>query len=454
LKNKYHNVNTASKQCKYILYTLVTTLVFEGILRKLLPVLNLPIFFLKDILCIISVYIVIKLKMPTIIATVSNYWIRLCFLFIPLLCFTGFKDPLLIIFAAKQYLLYIVVVVIVSVAFRKGKEEEFKKFVFFNAVLLLPTTIIAVIQNSLPATHWLNTSVGGESMEAFSAGGYLRVGSTFSFTAQYSWFLTVETAFLLTSFFLPPQFKFKYWKFVNTLTYLVLFLMLIVGAFITGGRTAVLGCGTTLVLGFIFIGIKNSRWILSKGALIIFLSVISLFVLRAVKPQFFLAYDARSSGTENATHSEEVVIRVFNGLTDWTSWFWEQDLANVIAGNGLSIMSNGSSQVSSYAASVRSDGFWTEGDVPTTFWEGGVYLALIWYGFRFSLIILCLRLWYKTSDRIIASAAAVPLAYVIIQGSIAQIGMQPPLFVWWSFSIGTIILLYRIDLSRNKMINL
>jgi hypothetical protein len=71
--------------------------------------------------------------------------------------------------------------------------------------MIIPTTLVAVLQNSLSSSHWINLSVGGESLEAFSAGGYLRVSSTFSFTAQYSWFLVAESFFLAASFFMPPR---------------------------------------------------------------------------------------------------------------------------------------------------------------------------------------------------------------------------------------------------------
>ena len=448
MENSYNYRAEVSRQCEWILYALVVTLVLEGVVRKLLPVFSLPIFFFKDALCLLGSLIILKLKLFGITKRLIDAWWSLFLLFIPLLYFTGFKDPILSVFAAKQYLLYVSVGIIMLIAFSGNKDVKFRKFLFFNSLLLIPTTLIAIMQLSLPPTHWLNASVGGESMEAFSAAGYLRVGSTFSFTAQYSWYLNVESCFLLASIFIPPNFSLKYEKFIKWVVYPFLVLMLVIGAFITGGRTAVFGCGSTLVLGFFFIGYKNPKWMFSKGLLILFLSAGSLVGLRLLKPEFFQAYDARASGNEKITHSEEMADRIFGGFTDWTSWFWEQDLASVVAGNGLGIMSNGSSQISSYASTVRADGFWTEGDVPTTFWEGGLYLAMIWYGFRLSMIIFCLRQWYSITDKTMGAAASVPLAYVIIHGTIAQLGMQPPLFIWWWFAIGIIIFLRRFDKFR------
>jgi hypothetical protein len=437
-----------STQSEWILYTLVFSLVFEGLARKVLPALNTPIFFLKDILCIVGIFLINRASLPSINAKLKTIWLRLVLLFIPLLYFTGFKDPILAVFASKQYLLYIVIGTITAVAFPIHKEENFRKFIYFTSLLLIPTTIIAILQNALPPNHWLNVSVTGDSLEAFSASGYLRVGSTFSFTGQYSWFLNAESFFLATSFFMPPSFKLSQGKWGAPFIYSVLALMLLIGVFITGGRTAVLGCGGTLALAGIFIGIKRPGWLLSKGVLIIALFIISLSVLKAVKPQYFMAYTLRSAGTEHTTHNEEIAERIIEGFANWTDWFWDQDAVAVMVGNGLGIMSNGSSQVSSYASAVRATGLWMEGDIPTTLWEGGLYLAIVWYGFRIFIVFLCYRLWHSLKNIVLASAAAAPLGYIIIHGLTATFGMQPPLSIWWWLAIGILAFIYQLESYR------
>ncbi|PKV75528.1 hypothetical protein BD749_0470 [Pontibacter ramchanderi] len=420
-------------------------MVFEGIIRKALPSLATPVFFLKDLLCVVGIFTLKGRELPDIIFKLNLKRITLFILFLPLLYFTGFKDPLLAIFAAKQYLLYTVVGVLVSVAFPPPQEEKFKKFIFFTSLLLVPTSLVAIMQNALPASHWLNLSVGGESLEAFSAAGYLRVSSTFSFTGQYSWFLAAESFFLAISFFLQPKTILALGVRIRYNIYVVLLILLIISAFITGGRTAVLGCGATFILGLFLIGCKRPGWFLSRGIPIICICLVSLSVLKAVKPQYFAAYSARSSGYNHMSHNEEITGRVLHGFTGWSDWFWEQDLTSVLLGNGLGVMSNGSSQVSSYAAKIRANGFWTEGDMPTTFWEGGMYLIIVWYGFRLSLIIWCYYLWRAMRTQALASATSFLLAYVVISGLISQLGMQPPLAIWWWLAIGMIILLHRLE---------
>jgi hypothetical protein len=422
--------------------------VFEGILRKLIPPLSMPIFFLKDILCIVGILVINQVPLAGAAAHLHSRWVRLCLLLIPVLIFTAFRDPVLAVFASKQYLLFVVTAILVLVSFSAQGEERLRRFLFFVVVLLVPTALVAILQNSLPASHWLNLSVGGDSLEGFGAAGFMRVGSTFSFTAQYSWFLNAEAYFLWASFFMPPDFNFKLYKRLKPILYPALLSVLVVSAFITGGRTAVVGCAGTLTLGFLLVGIKRPSWLFSSGLVIVFLSISSLSAIRAVKPQFFAAYDERSSDHEGTTHNEEIANRIFNGFTDWTDWFWEQDAAPILFGNGLGVMSNGSSQISSYASGIRDHGFWTEGDVPTTFWEGGLYLGLVWYGFRLSLVLLCFRLWRAIKNDVFASAASVPLAYVTIHGLTAQLGMQPPLSVWLWMAVGIILCLYQLEKSK------
>lgn len=444
-------------QCEKILYALVLTLIFEGILRKLIPPLSTPIFFIKDILCLLCLFIITRQPLSAVSEKLKSKWLNLFLLILPLLLFTATKDPILAIFAAKQYLLYIVIGIVVIVSFPAHKEQQFRSFIFFLALLLVPTTLVAILQNGLPATHWLNMSVGGNSLQGFSAGGYLRVGSTFSFTAQYSWFLNAESFLLPLSFFLPPFFKIKIFRQFQTVIFLGLTLMLVIGTFITGGRTAVLGSAGTLALGFVFIGLKRPAWFISKGVSIIIIGLISLSVLRAVKPEYFKAYEVRSSGTEEVSHNEQLEGRILGAFTGWTDWFWDQDATAVVVGNGLGIMSNGANQVSTYASTIRSTGFWTEGDMPTTFWEGGLYLVIVWYSFRLSLILLCFKYYRSIQNKLLASAVSAPLGYVIIHGLIAQLGMQPPLTIWWWLAIGIIILIfsydrYKIILRQNKKI--
>ncbi len=436
--------------CERLLYTIVATLVFEGLIRKMAPsAIGLFIFFIKDFLCLYAIYLVATVKLPNILVWLTIRWKIVGILLVPLLVYTAFLDLPLSVFAAKQYLLYVSVALVVPTAFSEGRIEQFKRFASFFALSLIPTTLVAILQNSLPASHWLNLTAGGTSMEAFSAGGYLRVSSTFSFTGQYSWFLNAVCAFVILGFFLPI-YKSSSSSFIKTVMPLTLSILLTIGVFITGGRTAVLGNAGCLIIGFTLSNWKSPSKSIRQGVLAGLLLIPSFWLLHEVKPEFFAAYEARSVGTQEVSHEEEMQQRILNGFTDWTDWYGEQDVVSMLIGNGLGIMSNGSDRISTYAHNVRAKGFWTEGDIPTTAWEGGIYLMLIWYGFRFAVILFCFQLWRSIKDYKYSAASSFLLANVIINGVIGTLGMQPPLAIWWWLSVGSIIAIHGFEESSSR----
>lgn len=438
-------------QRQNLLYLIVGVLVFEGIVRKLVPALGVVVFFLKDILCLLAVYDIVQRKTGVASISIYHQWKKVAILFFPLFINTLFFDPALGFFGAKQYLLFTVTAVLVPLTFPAHRLNEFKRFVAFVALMLIPTSLVAMLQISLPPSHWLNMSVGGDSLENFSAAGRLRVSSTFSFTGQYSFFLNMVTAFLAVRFFLPYSSKNRFLRQISTLVPLILGVLLLIGAFITGGRTAVLGCGAVILIGFIFSAWRSPQLFFRKGVMIFSILLVALLLTRAVKPEFFEAYDQRSKGYGGVSQSEEVQERVLDSFMGWTVWFWDQDWRSIVLGNGLGVMSNGSDQLSSYAAGVRAGGFWTESDFASSIWEGGLYLVFIWYGFRIAVIVACFRVWRTIKSPTLITACSFMLAYVIIIGLIGTLGIQPPMALWWWLSVGAIFALKGFDDNKNNL---
>jgi len=439
IKNNSAN-ETLRLNIKRLTYAIVTLLVFEGLVRKVLPsAVGLIVFFIKDILCVISLFLIYKsranLKDNSLV--LYKVWKALPIIFTPLFINTLFKDTLLPFFGVKQYLLYVGVAILVPLAFPPNKYQEFKRFISFFLFLIIPTTLIAMLQNSLPPTHWLNLSVGGDTLEAFSAAGYLRVSSTFSFTGQYSWFLNIVCAFLAYYICLPLNYKSKLNRKLNYLFAVLLSGLLIIGAFITGGRTAVIGCGACLFVGFLLASIKSPQKFVVQGVAVVIVLILSMAVLRTIKPEFFAAYDQRSSGTEERSHSEEVGERILGDFFGWTTWLFKEDVSQLLIGNGLGVMSNGADKLSNYASSVRAY-LWTETDLATIVWEGGLYLLIVWYGFRVWVILLILRIWKAIKFKQLGIAMSFLFAYIIIIGLYGTISAQPPLAIWWWLSVGTV----------------
>jgi hypothetical protein len=437
---------------KRLVYAIVILLVFEGLLRKLVPsIVGLVIFFLKDILCIIALIFIgkarAKLKADSL--RLFKIWKILPLLLIPLLINTLFKDSLLPLFGLKQYLLYISVAFLVPLAYPPGRYKEFKRFIIFVTFLIIPTSLVAILQNSLPPTHWLNLSVGGDSLEAFSAAGYLRVSSTFSFTGQYSWFINLTCVFLVFRVCMPIKPSGFFFNKINNYLLALISILLIIGTFITGGRTAVLGCGACLFIGFIFASIKSPRKFILQGSVILLGLLLCLGALRAIKPEFFAAYDQRSEGNEERSHSEEIEERVAGGFFGWTTWFFKEETIQILFGNGLGVMSNGSDKISSYANVIRQS-LWTETDLATIVWEGGLYLLIIWYGLRIWVIGLVLKIWRNMKVEKTGVALSFLLAYIIITGLYGTISAQPPLAIWWWLTVGTFFTIDNFYQNKNN----
>jgi hypothetical protein len=105
-------------------------------------------------------------------------------------------------------------------------------------------------------------------------------------------------------------------------------------------------------------------------------------------------------------------------------------------------MSNGSDTFSDYAAHLRLVAGWTETDFATTLFEGGLYLVVVWYGFRYYMIYQTTRRFLTDVHEGLSLPASFCQANVILLGFIATLGMQPPLAIWWWLAIGTSLLLW------------
>lgn len=433
------NNHRQAKKIRKLLYIIVATLVFEGVVRKLLPgFLSIAVFFLKEVFCLVGLYYIYISASSGVTKKIIQIFMILVYLMYPLLVYNVLLDPILLIWGAKTYLLYAVVAVLMTLGFPGDSKKEFISFIKFIIVLLLPTVLVAMLQNNLGPSHWLNRSVGGESLEHFSAAGKLRVSSTFSFTGQFSYFLVFSTAFYFANIFLSKKVNKSVF---NRVLLISLGFLLIIGAFITGGRTAVIGFFAVSIVGFLFVIIKNP----SVGLPKIFVIAISFFlivpIIKEWKPEFFQAYEKRSSDGGN----DDVIVRTTKPFTDAYSSLSEKQTYQMIFGGGLGVMTNGSEKISAYASSIRSSIPWTESDFSTIVWEGGMYLILVWYGFRLFIILYSLKIWYSLKKSSYSNSVAFLLAHTIVIGLTGTLSIQPPLAIYFWLTFGAIVCLKRFD---------
>lgn len=434
--------NKHEVRSRQLLYIIVATLVFEGILRKIAPgVLSIIIFFLKDFLCVTGLYFIITSKLTSVSKRIVKMVQVLIILLYPLLCYNIFFDPILLFWGGKLYLLYTVLAILMTMAFPSHAIDKFKIFLLFIIALLIPTVLLGLFQLTLPASHWLNSSVSGDSLKAFSAAGQLRISSTFSFTGQYSFFLTFATAIYFCNYFLKSSRKNI--RLDHKLSSIILALLLFVGCFSTGGKSAVLGFFGTVVLGYIFVSLKYPAFIFKR---LLFPVILVLFILPLIqiwKPEYFAAYIARSNSQGGS--KEDIFRRVTEPFSNLNS--------SSIFGNGLGVMTNGSEKISTYAALIRDGGFWTETDFSTIIWEGGFYLVIVWYGFRLFLIFYSFRILFSIKNKNYLSASSFLFAYILIQGLVGTLTIQPPLAIYFWICFGALLCIQEFDkkLKNNNL---
>jgi hypothetical protein len=420
----------SARRLRQLLFVLVVVLTFEGLARKASPMgIRVPLFFLKDILVLSMVPFVLRMPMPSMMKPFWRAYMLLAVLMLPPILATAWHDPLLAVYGAKQYLLYPIVGFATFLAFENSSVESILGFFRWLSLLLIPTTIMALVQSRLPADHWLNMSVSGENMRGFSAGGELRVSSTFSFVAQYCAFLNAEIFIILLALHGWSKQKLL-WKIVVPL----LIPALVLGSFITGSRSAVVGNICTVLLAAVLVSMKfRIRNVLQIGFTIAFLYGMVL-VVNHYSPHSTAAYAARENG-QLIGFSSEIRGRVFDAYFN----FARDKTMQTLLGNGLGVMSNGSDTFSSYAAVWRNH-FWTETDLATTLFEGGYYLVLVWYGFRIYIILMTLGHFLSDITPDFFVTVAFCEAFVIIVGTLGTLALQPPIAIWWWLGVGTLML--------------
>jgi hypothetical protein len=397
---------------KRTLLILVFTLTFEGIARKLnIAGTSVLIFFIKDFIVAWLGVQLLGMRRPKSIDFLWGAYVTVLILFLPLVLATAFHDPILAVFGAKQYLLYPIVALGVFSAFENSTIDEVVTFYRWVALLIL--------------------SVEGESVTGFMAGGQLRVSSSFSFVAQYCIFLNAEMFILMIALVHRKNLK-PLWRW----TYLALVPMYILSCYITGSRGAVVGAFTIagIAVAISPLQFDSAGSLRLVGIIAGFLGTIA--VVQYFFPNEFAAYSAREEGHLVGV-SSEIQQRVYDAMFGWM----DQVFSVPFLGSGLGIMSNGSDSLSRYAASFR-DVEWTETDFASSLFEGGIYLILVWYGFRYYVIYQTTRRFLATPPSELSTSASFCQGFIIIIGLTATLGIQPPMAIWWWFAVGSMLIFW------------
>jgi hypothetical protein len=442
-----NNNNNIEVQSRRVVYAIIAILVLEGVCRKLASGgLSIIIFFIKDLLCVMGLYYIVRSKLTAASKEIASKIKLLIMLLYPLLCYNLFLDPILFVWGAKIYLLYTVMAVLMPIAFPFDSKDKFKRFFEFILLLLVISVFTGLYQLTLPPSHWLNQDIQGESLEAFSAAGMLRISSTFSFTGQYSFFLTFASAIFFCNYFLTSSLKTSLLenKWIKLATGILLFL----GCFSTGGRTAVYGLLVVVVLGFFLMLLKSTASTIKKSIIPIVVFILLIPVIKLYKPDAFLAFEARSS---SESQNAEMLDRVFDPFSDALIFASDKETVPMLFGSGLGVMTNGADKVSAYAKEIRAT-MWTESDFRTIVWEGGIYLIFAWYFFRLFIILWALKTWASIKDINNSLGAVFLVAYIILQGLTGTLTLQPPLAIYFWLCCGALKCIQEFDLFQERQV--
>jgi hypothetical protein len=326
----------------------------------------------------------------------------------------------------KQYLLYPVVALGFVTAFEYSPLSEIVRMMRRVTFLIVPTTIIAVIQQHLSPDHWLNLSVEGAQLGNFSSAGHLRISSTFSFVAQYCAFLNFALVTAVVS--LHGLGALRRWQ---QLFFIAMLPAIFLCSYMTGSRGAVMGNLGALAIGIgliiLRLDLRNTIRIIGIGTGIL----IVIFTCQFFDPDLFSTYSVREQGRLVGV-SDEIMDRVYDSFFGWTNGV----IGVPVLGYGIGIMSNGSDQFSQYADIYRAKGAWTETDFATTLFEGGPYLIIVWYGFRYFVIFDTTRRVLSRLRADVAVPAAICQGFVIIIGLLGTLSIQPPIAIWWWLGVG------------------
>jgi hypothetical protein len=408
--------------------------ILEGALRKwVLPQANEMLYFLKDLIIFIA-------YCKFFLSSEPKHPFRLTFFNIVLLVFLvwgsvqvftpGLGSPIIGLFGLKSFLFYVPMMWMLPSLF-KSKEEL---YVFLRNYLLIviPVTILAIVQFYSPVHSAINMYAGGIEANA-EVDGNARVTATFPYLSGYSVYLSVCFTILIP---LLSVTRSGIWMWL-----ILIELLLTVGtSFMTGARGLVLFEFLFLVgyFGLMFLT-KPSNF--SSQFKIFFLPSI---LLLGVIPSFFGEAVSKFTARANSASIGEgsFVDRIFSFVN-------EPEL--LIKSKGL-IDSYGIGSTNNALPAIRN--FFRvyggqsipphEGDITRVAFEVGIIGLILWYSLRIFLIFKMFKIFMKLKTQFLRSLALAVFLFQAINFN-AQLSSNPTYSIYYWFLSGFIFLLPELE---------
>ena len=235
------------RNCIKVAFFLV---VIEGAIRKwFLPSVSEFVYFAKDIVVLIAYakYFTYSERRPLYskMDDLLHFIVVLAAGFCILQIFNWNSGSIIVgVVGARNYLLYLPLMYITRDLFRN--QEELAHFLRYYLLLSIPMFILAMVQNAMPANHWINIYAGTEMGVSHGyIGDAVRVTGTFSYIAGYA-------SYLLTSATLIIPLLIVRHPFVWRVLFFVIMLSIVAGIMMTGSRGPMIGLTIFIIGYFIF----------------------------------------------------------------------------------------------------------------------------------------------------------------------------------------------------------
>lgn len=181
---------------KQLIWTYVLLLVFEGALRKwIFPSISMFLLLIRDPIAIILIIKYIRRKE----FNKKAYLVILICVVIASLILTlifGHGNFAVGLYGARIYLIHVPVIFIIGDVFTRTDVIKVGRFL---QTMLIPMTILMIVQFYSPQTAWVNRGIGGEGTSSGFGGalGYFRPSGLFSFTNGLILYYSLTFTFLL-----------------------------------------------------------------------------------------------------------------------------------------------------------------------------------------------------------------------------------------------------------------
>lgn len=281
-----------TKTIKKLIWVYILLLFFEGALRKwILPSLSEPLLIIRDPFALLIILKAISLNVLKPNPLLSGFILIGIISFIAAILF-GHQNIMVATYGVRPILLHFPLIFIIGNVFSR---KDVQKVGVFLLYLLIPMTIITVIQFYSPQSSFINHGVGNTLEGAGFGGamGYFRPPGTFSFINGLSLFYGLSASFVF--YFLFQR------GFISKWLVLISALCLLLAIPFTISRMVFFQTLLCFLFSFIFI-FKNPKYIFS--ILLVGISTVLLFIYMQTSETFSIGIDAFMSRLQSANESE------------------------------------------------------------------------------------------------------------------------------------------------------